>query len=1132
MRYFVKRIFFFCVAATTFFSQRAFTQPNVLDPNDPVITYDPLHPAATPPPNTLAKWVRSRVYSWNTDKFKSYYFDGMAFRLRFPTGYNPADSTKKYPVIVCYHGGGEVAPITNNEIQLLYPAQKLEAYADAGQYNAFLLFPVHSQETGIWDDFEFSRVNRVLDSMKKYCNLDEDRVLTMGLSMGAFASIRYSAWYPQRSTLAIGASPALIETLTDEFKNKLLHIPLWVGNGEQDINPYPFFVQNFVSYINSKGGNIRHSYYPGQGHKVWGLQFEEGYFLPYLLAAHKANPVVFFGRKQFDAESAVNSRIGISAGFYEYEWQRDNITIATSTNGINKFIDSSAVTSSSGNEISVRTYGSYRARFRRTSSSGWSAWSPNPAVIYRGLKYRYYEGAWNYLPDFNAMGAPTETGTSPNADLNAKPPGREDHFSMIWEGKIYIPTPGDYTFETVSDDGSKLYFNTAYSANATALVNNDGTHGVTAASGTVRVPAAGSYPVAITYFNSLGSGTFRLYWSGPGFAKQLVPNAAFTQRGDNTDDIAPGAPANVRATDNGRTSVILRWNKSTDNVGVAKYTVFMNGVEKGSTTDSTITINNLAPNINYTVSVVALDAAGNMSDSSNAITVLCAANGLQYKFYSGSWTAIPNFNLLTPVKSGTTQNVSLDIRPAGADNYYTIIWEGWINIRTPGDYTFETVSDDGSKLYFNTFYSPTATPLVNNDGVHQTASVSGTVRNLAAGLYPITISYLQLGGGANMQVYWSGPTIARQLIPDIAFIENYPDKIAPTAPSNIKVDYTGRTFADISWEPSTDNVGIAKYDVYVNSYYKFSTTSTSVKVDSLTPNSSYYFEVKASDAAGNISSSTYTQSVTTAANGLKYKFYTGFWPVIPDFNTLTPLKKGTSSNVDLRIRPVGINTGYTVVWEGYINIKTPGDYTFETVSDDGSKLYFNTFYSPTATPLVNNDGVHQTASVSGTVRNLAAGLYPITISYLQLGGEANIEVYWSGPSTSRQRIPDAAFTEYYNGYSTTIAGARSGGQGVASDLVGQDKNPIELAGVYPNPFNKDLKISFYNTASSNDISVSIHDLSGRLLYTKRYGKVPQGTALLQLDLGGALQLKAGTYMARLQVNGTAVKTWKLVKSKE
>ena len=1098
---------------------------NIFDPNDPIVSYDPLKPPATPAANTLAKWVRSKIYNWNTDRFKAYYFNGMAFRLRYPNGYNPADQTKKYPVIVFYHGGGEVAPITDNESPLLYTGEKFQNMIDAGQFNAFLLYPVHHEE-GIWQDSHFSKVNQILDSMQKYCNTDPDRVLTMGLSMGGFASVRYSAWYPQRSCLVIGSSPALIETLPDNDQNKLIHIPMWLGNGGQDINPNPSYVAAFVNTMTAKGANIRQSYYPSIGHLVWYSQFEEPYLLPYILNAHKANPAVYFGKNQFDQSSSINARLGLSAGFYAYEWQKDNSTVATSTSGTNKITDSASVSSFTGNEMVVSAYGRYRARFKRTATSNWSEWSPNPVDVYRGLKYRYYEGAWNRLPDFNAM-TPVATGTTPNVDINNRPMSKEDQYAMIWEGRINIPAPGTYTFETISDDGSKLYFNTPYSFTGAATVDNDGMHGEKSVSGSVTVSTAGTYPIAISYFQNLADKSMQVYWSGPGFSRQPIPNSAFTATGTMGDDVAPNAPVNLKSSYSGRTTIDLSWNKATDNVGVVSYDIYVNGVNRASTADTSFTLDGILPNTPNTYAVKALDKAGNVSAFSSSITVTTSASGLQYKYYQGNWRTLPDFTKLTPVKKGTSSNVDISVRPSGVQINYGFLWEGYMVIRTPGTYTFETVSDDGSKFYFNTPYSSSAKALVSNDGEHGAVSVKETVQNLAAGVYPVAIAYNQISADASMQLYWTGPTFSRQLVPDYAFVENVPDNVAPTTPGNFKANYIGRTFADLSWDHSTDNVGVAQYYVYANSVFKGTTSSTSISIDSLRPNTNYYFEIKAADAAGNFSQSAFTQSLTTAANGLRYKYYEGSWTSLPDFSKLTPVKTGATSNVDLL--PKQSEDYFGFLWEGYINIKTPGTYTFETQSDDGSKLYFNSFYSPTAIPLVDNDGLHSSKSVSAKVNIPVAGLYPIAITFFDKDNADLMKVYWTGPNIGRQQIPNVAFTEYFNGYTETSYNARIGTETAVSEAaVASDK---QLLKAYPNPFTKDLRISFNNSAASNDIAVSVYDLAGRLMYNKRFGKLAPGANTLLIDLSSQTQINVGTYIARLQVNGLPLKTWKLTKVK-
>ncbi|SHG05620.1 hypothetical protein SAMN02745131_04199, partial [Flavisolibacter ginsengisoli DSM 18119] len=81
---------------------------SVLDPNDPVITYDSTKPPVQPPDGQIGKWVRTVRMSWNTDMYKAYIYKGLAFRLHFPKTYNPtANDGKKYPIMLFFHGHGE-----------------------------------------------------------------------------------------------------------------------------------------------------------------------------------------------------------------------------------------------------------------------------------------------------------------------------------------------------------------------------------------------------------------------------------------------------------------------------------------------------------------------------------------------------------------------------------------------------------------------------------------------------------------------------------------------------------------------------------------------------------------------------------------------------------------------------------------------------------------------------------------------------------------------------------------------------------------------------------------------------------------------------------------------------------------
>ncbi|WP_405846474.1 discoidin domain-containing protein [Streptomyces sp. NBC_01518] len=97
----------------------------------------------------------------------------------------------------------------------------------------------------------------------------------------------------------------------------------------------------------------------------------------------------------------------------------------------------------------------------------------------------------------------------------------------------------------------------------------------------------------------------------------VVPNG-----GDTTPPAAPGA---LTVTGHTSDSVALSWNTATDNVGVSGYRVLRvsgsTGTQVGTTGSTSFTVTGLGASTAYTFDVVAYDAAGNVSQPSNQVTV-------------------------------------------------------------------------------------------------------------------------------------------------------------------------------------------------------------------------------------------------------------------------------------------------------------------------------------------------------------------------------------------------------------------------------------------------------------------------------------------------------------------------------
>ncbi|MGH8890677.1 MAG: discoidin domain-containing protein, partial [Acidothermaceae bacterium] len=91
------------------------------------------------------------------------------------------------------------------------------------------------------------------------------------------------------------------------------------------------------------------------------------------------------------------------------------------------------------------------------------------------------------------------------------------------------------------------------------------------------------------------------------------------------------------------------------------------------------------------------------------------------------------------------------------------------------------------------------------------------------------------------------------------------DTTPPSTPSNLNGTTSGTTVT-LTWNASTDNVGVTGYDVYVNGAFSKTVSSTSTTdTEATTASVSYY--VKARDAAGNVSAASNTFTRTGQSGG-------------------------------------------------------------------------------------------------------------------------------------------------------------------------------------------------------------------------------------------------------------------------
>ncbi|HEX2534409.1 MAG TPA: fibronectin type III domain-containing protein, partial [Chitinophagaceae bacterium] len=970
----------------------AMAQSGVLDPNDPIVVYDPAAPPATPAWGQMKKWVKTNRLSWNTASFKAYFYKNIAFRLKFPKSYQHGVSDgKTYPLYIFFHGIGEKGSIYDNEYQLYHGGKRHSDAVEQGKFDGFLLYA--QNQGGYFGAGHYDIIKEIIENyLVPQVKVDINRVIVDGLSGGGQSTWDFMLKFPTLTAAALPISAASL-SYGDEVQ-AWKYIPVWHFQGGLDNAPHPNTSYSIRDKAVAAGANYKLTVYPNEGHGCWNTAWAEADYFPYLLRAHKANPWPLTGRTEFCPGDPINVTMGITPGFNGYEWRKNGVLIAGATT----------------NQITVNSVGTYECRFLR--GSVWSPWSPRPVEI----KIK----APTVSPAITVDGLMSKVIPAPDGNTSVRLKVPEGYASYQWQrvgsnttlGTANVLTaaaPGDYRVKVTEQFGCSSDFSAAFT-----VVDANGPNKPDAAINLVATavskteikldwsdnpaPAYNETNFEV-YQASQSGGPYQLialkganvvthtvsglnaktpYYfivravNGTGAAAPTPAATATTQ----ADVTPPTAPANLRLAGSTRNAIALSWDAASDDVGVTRYEIYINGQRAYGTTGTTLTAYNLEQGKTYNFQVKAKDFAGNLSAYSNQLTAQAVHRGLNYKYYHGSWDVLPNFATLSPVKTGMVLNINRLARTQNDE--YGFLYEGVVNIPVAGSYTFRIGSGDGAKLYLGALnataspYGHTATALINNDGIHGNTTRDGT-RTLQPGLYPIAITYFDKTGSDTLFLHWRTPSSGGVFVPvpNDAFAEPAPAlgplPAAPVAPAATAVSYKQ---INLTWTDNSNNE--TGFEVWrsthpvdgFNTVALLSPNSTSFQDTTVAPNTTYYYRVRAINANG-------SSAFDSEGAGLDYQYYeVASMTALPSFNTLTHVKTGRVATPVLGIQN-RVND-FAVKYSGKLRITTGGTYTFYTASDEGSKLYIGAFDE--ASLVVNNDGLHTKVEKSGT-RTLAPGIY-------------------------------------------------------------------------------------------------------------------------------------------------------------
>jgi endonuclease I len=307
------------------------------------------------------------------------------------------------------------------------------------------------------------------------------------------------------------------------------------------------------------------------------------------------------------------------------------------------------------------------------------------------------------------------------------------------------------------------------------------------------------------------------------------------------------------------------------------------------------------------------------------------------------------------------------------------------------------------------------------------------------------------------------------------------DTQVPTAPTSLASTAKTATSITVSWNASTDNVGVTGYNVYSNGVLKSTITTLNYTITGLTASTSYNINVTARDAAGNVSASSNTIAVTTNSSGTGTATDLLFSEYIEGSgnNKALEIANNTGASISLSTYTVKKQTNGAGAWSTGLALSgtlTSGS-KFVIVNSSISSACFSTSaanISTTATELTFNG-------------NDAVGLFKngvlIDIIGTFSGGTANFAADVTLRRKSTVTSPSTTFnlSSQWDSYTTDTCNnlASKMAKPIEEEIV-SDSDEITI---YPNPSNGNFNVGFANAAAP--YSIEILSFSGQKVYERQ-----------------------------------------------
>jgi hypothetical protein len=698
--------------------------------------------------------------------------------------WRPAANTPPAPT-------SEVSRLMNNDHNLLHGGKVyLDARNAAGtllpndpalpgrSFPGFVLFP---QNLNGWDGVSAQDAIRLVRLIAKKYNIDENRIYITGLSNGGQAMLDVVKRAPWLFAAALPMSaPGDGGIIGQSMTADVAHIPFWFFQGGKDSSPSRVVTETRIKKLREAGTIVRYSLYPNLGHGTWNSAFKEPDYFQWILAKNKSNIHLFAGSSSICLNSGEGVKMELAAGFRAYQWQKDGVIILSATN----------------HTYVANAPGSYRARFSRVvnpTEKDWNKWSLPVMLTEKNPAPAQLEQTGTVLlTDLNNVGEARLYSAEPAAYYywfkNGEPLNIADtvRYTTINPGEgngVYtLITAGYENCLSPKSNTKSIFFNnsaplniqppvelTASLASQThiklawhdASSNEEGFElwRRKVISGTTYSPWELITLTAANVETYINTGVepstvyhYKIRAVSSSGRSEYTPagQTSYVTIITDGDYIKPTAPQNVQAKAIAINTIQLSWKPSTDNTGIRQYRIYYDN--KSVQTNSAVTnftISNLSLNTQYSFTIKAEDLQGNLSSASDPALADTYVNGLFYEHSTGAWVDLDGINWTNAEFQGTIATFS--IAPRTQEDYFNFKFDGYLYITQAGNYQFQTISSDGSRIELD------GVIVVNNDGVHASRTITSSVQNLITGPKRISVKFFEYDESHVLTVRYKGP---------------------------------------------------------------------------------------------------------------------------------------------------------------------------------------------------------------------------------------------------------------------------------------------------------------------------------------------------------------------------------------